>query len=106
MGQYDFDEANRREQIFVAQWGQEMLEYTKERMSQGKNIPPMMQEYYKAREVLKKYWEVRSWAERTFGTPKTEWQERRINSTISKIRKRLRLGSPEMEKYYQLFYVR
>ena len=31
------------------------------------------------------------------GKPKTDWQKRRIDSTISKIRKRLRLSNPEME---------
>ncbi len=105
-GQYDFNEAEKRRQIFVAQFGEEILQYIQDRLSQGKDVPPLMQEYYKAREVLRPYWLVADRALKLFGQPKTEWQQRRLDRAVSKVRKQMRASNPEMEKYFLMFYSR
>ena len=105
-GQYDFEEAQRREQVFVAQFGQEMLDYVRQRLSVGKEVPPLMQEYYKAREILQPYWEVRDYVIKRYGEPKTPSQENRIQGIINRIRQGMRRQDPDIAKYYILFYTR
>ena len=105
-GQYDFEKADLLRQIFIAQFGQGIYDYVRSRLAQGKDVPPLMQEYYKAQEVLRPYWEVQDKAERLFGKPKTEWQQRRIDRVVSRMRKQMRQQNPEMEKAYIQFYTR
>jgi len=105
-GQYNFEERDRREQIFVAQFGEGMLEYIKQRLSQGRDTPPLMQEYYKAQEALKPYWGLRNQYVSSFGEPRTPYQEQRMNEFLSRYRKRYRALDPTIRHYYDLFYSR
>ncbi|KKN64754.1 hypothetical protein LCGC14_0488860 [marine sediment metagenome] len=57
-GNYRFDEADRREQLFVQQYGKEMLDYVEEYMGAKWDEPPALQALKSARDVLKPYWAV------------------------------------------------
>lgn len=69
-------------------------------------MTPVEQEYYKAQQVLRPYWQVREWAEQVYGVPLTPYQERKLNRLITRVRKQLRLTNPELATYYALFYQR
>lgn len=104
--EYNFEEADKRKQRFITTFGQEIYDYVLNRMMVGRNVPPLMTEYYKAKEVMRPYWEVRDFAERYYGKPQTKAQELRIDRLVSRLRKNLRRQNPEIERYYQMFYVR
>ena len=88
-------------------YGEDVMEYVDERIAEGrKELPPLAQEYYKAQEVLKPYWDVIRDVEKIIGTPATQYQQRRFDSVVSKIRKRMKNSDPEMIYYYDLFYSR
>ncbi len=104
-GDYRFELADERKQQLRQQLGSEMFEYVEQyRGLKYEDLPPEFQELSKARVVLKEYWRVKDWALKHFGTPKNEWQQRRLDQFISKVRKRLRATNPEIEKYIQMFY--
>jgi len=103
---YDFEEADRRREWFIATFGMDTYNYVMERLRSGRDAPPLMQEYYKAQEVMRPYWQVRDELIKIYGEPKTEWQEQRLAQMVNRIRKRLRATNPELERLYQLFYVR
>ena len=87
-------------------YGDAIMAYVDERRREkNKELPLMAQEYLRAVDVLKPYWQVQDEVIRIFGQPKTPWQERRVDSLITKVRKQLRRANPEMERFYQLFYV-
>ena len=69
-------------------------------------LPPEFHELQKAREIMRPYWKVRDWAEKEYGKPQTEWQQRRLNQIISRIRKNLRRMNPQVEEAYNKFYTR
>jgi len=103
---YNYEEADRRKQWFIATFGREIFDYVMQRLRSGRDVPPLMQEYYKAQEVLRPYWQVEEEMLKIYGKPQTEWQLRRLNEAISRIRKRLRQANPELERLYTLFYRR
>jgi len=104
-GEYDFDKADLYKQIFIAQWGNAVYDYVQARMKQAqRDFPPVVQEYYKAIEIMRPYWEVRDWAERTYGKPTTTFQQRRINQIVSRIHKNLRRMNPQIDEAYNKFY--
>ena len=98
-GEYLYDMADKLESIFVAEYGIEMMDYVKQRLSQGKNIPPLLQEYYKATEVLKPYWEVKSDADRYFLTDSSAKR-----AFIGRRRTALKRLNPQVAYYVRLFY--
>uniref|UniRef100_A0A6M3XJY2 Large polyvalent protein associated domain-containing protein n=1 Tax=viral metagenome TaxID=1070528 RepID=A0A6M3XJY2_9ZZZZ len=106
IAEYDFAEADKRRQWFIATFGEPIYKYVRERLTLGRDIPPLMREYYKAQEVMHPYWQVRDWAERTYGKPKTAWAETLLSRIIQRLRQHLRRSTPEVEKYYQMFYTR
>ena len=57
-GNYRFDEADRREQLFIRQYGQAMLDYVEEYMGAKWDEPPALQALKAARDVLKPYWDI------------------------------------------------
>ena len=57
-GNYRFDEADRREQMFVQQYGQGMLNYVEEYMGAKWDEPPALQALKSARDVLQPYWDL------------------------------------------------
>ncbi len=106
-GDYRFDEAEIRKEQLRNQLGPDMFNYVEEfRGLKYETLPPEYQELAQAKIILRPYWQVKDKAERSFGKPKTEWQQRRIDKVISRMRKMMRRQNPEMEKYYQMFYVR
>ena len=56
-GNYRFDEADRREQLFVQQYGQDMLDYVEEYMGSKWDEPPALQALKSARDALRPYWD-------------------------------------------------
>ena len=106
ISEYDFEEADKRREWFITTFGRETYDYVIQRLTVDRDIPPLMQEYYKAIEVMRPYWEVKAWAERTYGKPQTEWQQRRLNQIISRIHKNLRRMNPQIDEAYNKFYTR
>jgi len=106
-GDYRFDEAEVRKEQLRKQMGEEMFKYVEEyRGLKYETFPREYQELVKAKQILRPYWQVKDEAIKIFGKPKTEWQLDRLNSFISRIRKRLRKTDPETAKYYEMFYAR
>ncbi len=64
-GNYRFDEADRREQLFVQQYGQGMLDYVEEYMGAKWDEPPALQALKAARDALQPYWDIerRVWSQ-------------------------------------------
>ncbi|KKN74723.1 hypothetical protein LCGC14_0387650 [marine sediment metagenome] len=57
-GNYRFDEADRREQLFVQRYGQGMLDYVEEYMGAKWEEPSALQALKQARDVLQPYWDI------------------------------------------------
>lgn len=103
---YDFEEADKRRDWFISTYGMQTYNYVKERLSESKDYPPLMREYFKAVEAMRPYWQVRDEVIKLLGEPKTEWQRRRVNTYIQDRRRMLRRTNPDIAKYYMMFYVR
>ena len=109
-GDYRFDEAEirkrqLRQQLDAMQPG--LFNYVEEYQNvKYETLPPEFQELMRAKKVLRPYWQVRDEVINIFKEPKTQWQANRIDRMITKVRKNLRRTNPQIEKYFQLFYVR
>ncbi|KKK77266.1 hypothetical protein LCGC14_2855350, partial [marine sediment metagenome] len=57
-GNYRFDEADKREQLFVQQYGQGMLDYVEEYMGAKWDETPALQALKAARDALQPYWDI------------------------------------------------
>ena len=57
-GDYRFDEADRREALFVQRYGQSALDYVEEYMGARWEEPTALQMLRQARELLKPYWDI------------------------------------------------
>ncbi|KKM14605.1 hypothetical protein LCGC14_1704470 [marine sediment metagenome] len=57
-GNYRFDEADRREQLFVQRYGKGMLDYVEDYMGAKWDEPPALQALKAARDVLRPYWDI------------------------------------------------
>tara|TARA_Y100000310_G_scaffold183798_1_gene183925 strand:- start:22 stop:1467 length:1446 start_codon:yes stop_codon:yes gene_type:complete len=102
-GIYDYDAANAHKEEIRQKYGDSVFNYIITRQAENKKtLPPLAQEYYKAREILKPYWEVKQDADRYFGVRDTPAKDR----WIARRRKYLRQINPEIAYYYNLFYVR
>ena len=55
-GDFDFREQKKRIQAFRIAWGSQVHDYVLARFSEGKGIPPIIQELYGGREKYKWYW--------------------------------------------------
>ena len=106
-GDYRMDEASKRKEQLRAQLGNEMFNYVEQyRDIKYEALPPEFHELQKAREILRPYWQVEEEMIKIYGKPKTDWQARRLQQAIARVRKRLRRTNPLVEKYYQMFYLR
>jgi len=105
-GEYDFDAANKFREEFQSKWGMDIYNKVQQTLLLGKNVPPLMKEYYKAVETLRPYWKIRDDVEKMLGEPKTPYQVMRFDRLVSRLRKRLRRIDPQVEKYYQMFYAK
>ncbi len=102
-GDYRFDLARIRKEQLRQQLGDEMFSYVEEyRGLKYEDLPVEFQELSRAKEVMKPYWDVKSWAVRTFG--QTWVDSPKGQAFVSRIRKQMRGTNPEMEKYYNMFY--
>ncbi|KKN56451.1 hypothetical protein LCGC14_0572240 [marine sediment metagenome] len=126
-GNYRFDEADRREQQFVQRYGQGILDYVEEYMGAKWDEPPALQALKAARDVLQPYWDIERqvWQslgkelkqisdqikilERTdpiqaklmlFNYPQIVFARRQI----ALLKRRLKLGSPEITNALNVFY--
>ena len=106
-GDYRFDEAEIRKQQLRQQMGDEMFSYVEEYSGlKYETFPDEYKELAQAKQVMRPYWQVRDEAIKLFGEPRTSSQERRLDSFISKIRRRLRRTNPEIAVAYNRFYRR
>jgi len=104
-GDYRFDEAEIRKQQLREQLSPEMFEYVEEyRGLKYENFPPEYQELARAKTVLRPYWQIKTQVEDIFG--KRFAESPAGQRLIAKLKKAKRIQNPEMEKYYQMFYVR
>ena len=126
-GNYLFEEANKRERLFVQKYGKAMLDYVEEYMGARWEEPMPMRILREAREVLEPYRQIadRVWAmyppqlkqiadqvdilERTnpqqakqvlFRYP----QILRARETIARLKKQMRATNPMISQAYNLFY--
>ena len=53
---YDWYAREEAEEEFKQRWGSEYFGYVKERLKSGQYLPPMLQEYYAAREQYEYFW--------------------------------------------------
>jgi len=105
-GEFNFDKATAFREDFIRRYGEPIYRQVLETLMLGRNIPPIMKEYYKAVETLRPYWKIRDDIIAQFGEPKTPYQETKLNQVVSRLRKRLRMINPEVAKYYDMFYKR
>lgn len=102
-GIFDYDAYNKFRDSLKAKYGASVYNYILQREAEGrKELPPLAQEYYKAKEVLRPYWQVYDWAVQNYGRV---WADSsRGQSFIQKVRKQMRLTDPNVAKYYRMFY--
>ena len=106
-GIFDYNAYNAFRDEIRAKYGEDVYQYILEKENQKRaDLPPLAQEYYKAREILRPYWQVRDEAIRIFGEPKTKWAELRLDAFVSRTRERLRRSNRDIAYYYNLFYVK
>lgn len=67
-------------------------------------FPDEFKELIQARKVLKPYWEIQTQVEDIFGKPTTPSRQRRFDSLVSRMKKRLRRTNPEIDRYLTPFY--
>ena len=106
-GEPNWSSIEKLREWFRTNFGDEALTYVEQdRPLAGRDLPDLYMELREARRILRPYWQVKEQAKRTFGKPNTEWQQRRIDRLISRIRKQMRRTNPEMERAFQRFYAR
>lgn len=88
-------------------YGDAIMAYVEARQKEkNKELPKLAQEYFKAVEILRPYWDIETQVIKQLGVPKNERQEQLVNREIAKRRKLLRDRNPELDKYYRMFYSR
>jgi hypothetical protein len=127
-GDYRFDEARRREQLFLQTEGQQALDYIEEyRGSRWLDKPVELKALEEARELLRPYWEIEDaiWSmypaelrvlsdqikimERSNPTLAKQVLRRypqilRARELIAFYKKRVRAMNPLLEQAYRMFY--
>ncbi len=101
-GNYDFDEAARREELFRQKYGDAALKYVKEFIGTKFDAPPIYTELKKAQTILKPYWQVESEIARLRGE---YFANSKVGQAlIARTKKLLLLRNPDMLRYYKMFY--
>lgn len=104
-GLYNYKKAEAYKEEFKAKWGNEIYTYVLDRLAKrNSELPPMMQEYIKAREILRPYWQVQDKYIEIFGEPVNKYQASKLAKIIAKYRKQLLLKNKDMAYYHDLFY--
>ena len=125
-GRFLFDEAQRRTEELKTKWGPDIWAYIEQRIAEGrKEDPPIVQEYYKSREVLRPYWEVPEFILSKYPAftrivQKVEEAEttnpllakrlrktlgyKRYDALVTKMRRYLRVKNPDVDRFGVLFF--
>ncbi len=104
-GEYRFDAAKDRKEQLKQVLGEELFNYVEEYQGiKYETFTPEFQEFKKAKEIMRPYWDVESEIVEMFGQRFAESNSGQ--RLISKLRKQKRAMNPELERYYQLFYAR
>lgn len=102
-GMFDFEKYEALKQEIRQKYGEDAYQYVLEyKREKDKELPPLAQEYQKAKEIMQPYWEVQSKVEKMFG--KTYAASPYGQRLITKLRKTERLKNPELEAAYKKFY--
>lgn len=100
---YRFDESEIRKQQVRSYLGDKMYKYVEDYIGEKTaDLPPEFQELKAAKIALRPYWQVDDNVERLFG--KRFAESSKGQAMISKKKKQMRATSPDIAKYYQLFY--
>ncbi len=104
-GDYRFDEADIRKEQLRQSMGEELFNYVENyRGIKYEDLPFEYQELAKAKKVMKPYWQVERDVENIWGKAKNARQQKMLDAKIARIRARVKRMSPEIQKYYLLFY--
>jgi hypothetical protein len=105
-GMFDFNLYNQFRESLRQKYGDSAWAYVLQREKQGdKDLPPLAQEYEKAKEVLKPYWEIINTVAKTFNIrPEQVSRYPRLQAVVDKLRRQMRLTNPTLNYYYQMFY--
>lgn len=105
---FDFDLYNQFRDSLRLKYGDTVWNYVLARESQGDvDLPPLAQEYEKAKEVMKPYWEIKTQIEQRFGMKlenMSPLQLKRANALIQRMRQMLRARDPAVAAAYNRFY--
>ncbi len=127
-GDYRYEEADRRRDLFIQQFGQEALDYVEEyRGLKYEDLPPEYHQFVEVRKMLRPYWEIsaRIWSQLppqmkqiadqitilektdTSAAKRLQMQYPQIllaRRQIALLRKQLKLRNPRMAEALRLFY--
>jgi hypothetical protein len=107
-GIFDFDKYNQFRESLRLKYGDATWNYVLNRESEGdKDLPPLAQEYEKAKETMKPYWAIQTQIETRFGTKlenMSPLQLKRAQKLITQMRQMLRMRNPAVASAYQKFY--
>lgn len=123
---FDYDEYNRRKEQWITKWGDAIYQRVREHLE--RDAPAMVKELYRAREILRPYWEIRRELVRRAGlqgladylqqleltdpmkaklikqnTPQGQ-QLAQIEKQAGQIRQAMLMTNPQMAQYYYKFY--
>ena len=106
-GIFQFDKYNAYIEEFRSEYGEGAYQYVLDKKAErDENLPALAKELQKAKIVLKPYWKIKEDMIRYRGQPQTEWQQKRLDSLISRLRKRLKTMNPQIAYYLEKFYTR
>jgi len=105
-GIFNFDEYNQFREYLRQKYGDTVWDYVLEREAQGdKDLPPLAQEYEKAKDTLRPYWEIQDKVAKMFNMSRDQIENYpKIQAIVTKLRKNLRLTDPEIAEAYSKFY--
>ncbi len=102
-GIFDFAKYDALKQDIIKKYGQDAFDYIMDfKADRDKELPPLAQEYQRAKETMKPYREIQTQVEKMFG--QTFAESSRGQSFISKQRRNLRLSNPQIAAAYDRFY--
>ncbi len=101
-GNYNFEEATRRKELFRQQYGDNSLKYVEEYMGMKFDAPPIYNELQKAQKVLQPYWQVENEIVKLRGIAFA--QSKLGQALIKRTRDLMKIRNPLMAKYLKLFY--
>jgi len=101
-GNYNFEEASNRKELFRQQYGDGALKYVEEYMGIKFDAPPIYNELRKAQQILKPYWGVTDEIVKLRGQRFAD--SKMGQSLIARTKKLLLIRNPDMARAYKTFY--